>query len=171
MKFMLEIASQSDHVILGTATPIQTKPEDLWDLVSILHQGPGNFVLGHDLAHWHRPQEVLPILSGQQHVTEPSFAWELLRSPLPLVNSTPEPRARKLYSSIRGDLGLPDDQWQAGKLDELSPETREDLEDELSREIHGAPFFQRENPFVRHIVLRKRSTLEDELSSLMSRLL
>lgn len=162
MGFMLQIAAQSDHVLLGTATPIQTKPEDLWDLVRILHQGSGNFVLGHDLAHWHRPEEVLPILSGQQQVTEPSYAWELLRSPMPLVNSTLEPRARKLYSSIRADLALSDDQWQAGKMDELSPETREDLEDELNRDIRGARFFQRENPFVRHIVLRKRSILEDE---------
>jgi hypothetical protein len=38
---------------------------------------------------------------------------------------------------------------------------REYLEDELDRDISGANFFQRENPFVRHIVLRKRVTLED----------
>jgi hypothetical protein len=60
-------------VILGTATPIQTKLEDLWDLMGILHQGCGNFVLGNDLSKWHRPKEVLPILSGEQRVTEPSF--------------------------------------------------------------------------------------------------
>jgi len=66
--FMREIAARSDHVLLGTATPIQTKPEDLWDLVGILHQGGGNFVLGHDLAKWHRPDEVLPILSGEQEI-------------------------------------------------------------------------------------------------------
>lgn len=83
LAFMREIAARSDHVILGTATPIQTRPEDLWDLIGILHQGRGNFVLGNDFAKWHRPPEVLPILSGEQRVTEPSFAWELLRSPLP----------------------------------------------------------------------------------------
>ena len=88
---MREIAARSDHVILGTATPIQTRPEDLWDLIGILHQGRGNFVLGNDFSKWHRPSEVLPILSGEQHVTEPSFAWELLRSPLPVVDSTNEP--------------------------------------------------------------------------------
>ena len=26
-------------VLLGTATPIQTQPQDLWDLIGILHQG------------------------------------------------------------------------------------------------------------------------------------
>jgi superfamily II DNA or RNA helicase len=160
--FMREIAARSDHVLLGTATPIQTKPEDLWDLVGILHQGRGNFVLGHDLAKWHRPDEVLPILSGEQEVKEPSFAWELLRSPLPQVNSTQEMRARKLYSAIRADLGMADNHWQAGNFGELSRDTRDDLEDELPREIAGAQFFQRENPIVRHVVLRKRTTLEDE---------
>ena len=71
---MREIAARSDHVILGTATPIQTRSEDLWDLIGILHQGSGNFVLGNDFAKWHRPREVLPILSGEQRVAEPSFA-------------------------------------------------------------------------------------------------
>ena len=71
LDFMREIASRSDHVLLGTATPIQTKPEDLWDLVGILHQGEGNFVLGNDFSKWHRPDEVLPILSGEQEIKEP----------------------------------------------------------------------------------------------------
>ena len=71
-------------------------------------------------------------------------------------------RARKLYSAIRGDLGLPVNQWQGGSFTELTLDTREDLEDELQTDIAGSPFFQRENPFVRHVVLRKRTTLEDE---------
>jgi superfamily II DNA or RNA helicase len=42
----------------------------------------------------------------------------------------------------------------------LSTDLRDDLETELERVIDGASFFQRENPFVRHVVLRKRATLE-----------
>ncbi len=162
LAFIREIAARSDHVLLGTATPIQTRPEDLWDLVDILHQGKGHFVLGNDFAKWHQTQEVLPILSGDQEVTEPSFAWELLRSPLPLVNSTQEPRARQLYSAIRQHLSLDNSNWESNNpFTDLDDITREDLEKELQYEISGATFFQRENPFVRHIVLRKRSTLED----------
>lgn len=161
LSFMREVAARSDHVILGTAAPIQTKPEDLWDLVGILHQGVGNFVLGNDLAKWHRPQEVLPILSGEQEVNEPSFAWELLRSPLPMVDSTQEPFARRLFSAIRQDLEA-NAEWEITRpLTDLTDDSREYLEDELDREISGASFFQRENPFVRHIVLRKRASLED----------
>ena len=65
LAFMREIAARADHVLLGTATPIQTNPADLWDLLGILHQGPGRFVLGHDLAPWHRSDEVLDILAGR----------------------------------------------------------------------------------------------------------
>ncbi|MFC4261122.1 phospholipase D-like domain-containing anti-phage protein [Marinobacter lacisalsi] len=162
LAFMREIASRADHVLLGTATPIQTRSEDLWDLMSILHQGKGQFVLGNDFAKWHRPKEVLPILAGEQEVVEPSFAWELLRSPLPFVDSTQEPRARRLYSAMRQDLGCAHDEWQTSKpFTDLSTDARDDLEEELHRGIAGATFFQRENPLVRHIVLRKRTALED----------
>ena len=162
LAFMREMAARADHVLLGTATPIQTRSEDLWDLIGILHQGKGHFVLGNDFSKWHRPEEALPILSGEQSVTEASFAWELLRTPLPLVDASQEPRARRLYSAIRQDLGLTTGEWQTSKpFTELSEDTREILEDELNREISGATFFQRENPFVRHIVLRKRSSLEE----------
>lgn len=160
--FMRDIAARTDHVLLGTATPIQTRPEDLWDLMGILHQGQGRFVLGHDFADWHRPREILPILAGEQRVTAPQAAWELLRSPLPLVESSQEPRARRLFSAIRQDLGVGHRDWQTVRpLTDLTEETREILEEELDRDINGATFFQRENPLVRHVVLRKRSRLEE----------
>lgn len=159
---MREIAARADHVLLGTATPVQTKPEDLWDLMGVLHQGKGQFVLGNDFAAWHRPERVLPILAGEQEVTESAFAWELLRSPLPLVDSTQELRARRLFSAIRQDLGLVNGGWQTNRaLTDLSADTREILEEELDRRIAGATFFQRENPLVRHVVLRKRARLEE----------
>ena len=161
LAFIREVAARSDHVLLGTATPIQTRPEDLWDLVRVLHQGQGRFVLGNDFARWHNPKDVLPILSGEEEVTDPQYGWELLRSPLPTVDSTSEAGARRLYSAIRQDSGLPAHKWQGGSYADLSLDVREDLEIELEKKIAGASFFQRENPFVRHVVLRKRTTLED----------
>lgn len=162
LAFMLAIAARADHVLLGTATPIQTNPADLWDLLRILHQGPGRFVLGHDLASWHRPADVLDILAGRADVLTLDHAWELLRSPLPRMESTTEPRARRLFSAIRQDLGLQNGEWQTNRpLAELTAETREILEEELERRIAGASLFQRENPLVRHVVLRKRQQLED----------
>lgn len=162
LAFMREIAARADHVLLGTATPIQTNPADLWDLLGILHQGPGRFVLGHDLAPWHRPCEILDILAGRVEVESLIHAWELLRSPLPRMESTSEPRARFLFAAIRQDLGLQSGEWQTNRsLAELTEETREILEEELDRRIAGATLFQRENPLVRHVVLRKRQQLEE----------
>ncbi|MBY0340660.1 phospholipase D-like domain-containing protein [Dechloromonas agitata] len=162
LAFMREIAARADHVLLGTATPIQTNPADIWDLLGILHQGPGRFVLGHDLAPWHRPDEVLDILAGRVEVESLTHAWELLRSPLPRMESTSEPRARRLFSAIRQDLGLQNGEWQTNRsLADLTEETREILEEELERRISSATLFQRENPLVRHVVLRKRQQLED----------
>jgi len=93
---------------------------------------------------------------------EPGHAWELLRSPLPRVESTTEPRARRLFSAIRQDLGLTAGEWQTNRpLADLTEETKEILEEELERRMSGAGFFQRENPLVRHVVLRKRQQLED----------
>lgn len=162
LKFMLDIAANADHVLLGTATPIQTRSDDLWDLVRVLHQGQGNFVLGDDYTKWHKPQEILPILSGLETVSDICAAWDLLRLPLPTVNSSRDGDARRLYSAIRQDLGIKKGDYKGGSLADLSSITQDDLEFALEKDIAGASFFQRENPFVRHVVLRKRTTLEDE---------
>jgi superfamily II DNA or RNA helicase len=160
LAFMRAIADRADHLLLGTATPIQTRAEDLWDLVGVLHRGSSGFVLGSDFAPWHDPQRVLPILSGAERVEDLDYGWRLLRSPLPTMESTNEPNARRLFRNLREDLGLRRDAHLAGALTELPPDLRDDLETELERIIDGAAFFQRENPLVRHVVLRKRTTLE-----------
>jgi hypothetical protein len=85
----------------------------------------------------------------------------LLRSPLPTMESTNEPNARRLFRNLREDLGLRPNEHLAGALTDLPPDLRDDLETELDRVIDGASFFQRENPLVRHVVLRKRTTLEE----------
>ncbi|MBK1725031.1 phospholipase D-like domain-containing anti-phage protein [Thiocystis violacea] len=160
LTFMLTVANRADHVLLGTATPIQTHAEDLWDLVRVLHRGSSGFVLGNELAPWHQPARVLPILNGAEQVENLDFGWRLLRSPLPTMESTNEPNARRLFRNLREDLGLGRKEHLAGALTDLPPDLRDDLETELERVIDGARFFQRENPLVRHVVLRKRSTLE-----------
>ncbi len=160
LAFMHAVAIRADHVLLGTATPIQTQAEDLWDLVRVLHRGSSGFVLGNELATWHNPARVLPILSGDERVLDPNYGWQLLRSPLPTMESTNEPNARRLFRNLREDLGLRRTEHLAGALPLLSGDLRDDLETELERVIDGASFFQRENPFVRHVVLRKRATLE-----------
>lgn len=49
LAFMLEMANNARHVLLGTATPIQTAVRELWDLLMILNQS-ADFVMGRDHA-------------------------------------------------------------------------------------------------------------------------
>ncbi len=162
LAFLKRLAGQAKHVILGTATPIQTRREDLWDALRILNQGKGSFVLGEGLSRWHYPSEVVDLLSGVQRINRAEQAWTLVKTPLPPVGATNEPKARQLYHLIRTELGIGKGAYYCDPpLATLDEDIRDVLQDALDQDVNGASFFQRENPFVRHIVLRKRSTLED----------
>lgn len=155
LRFMLSAAQKTKHVILGTATPIQTSIEELWDLLEVLNQG-ADFVMGRYLSIWRRYEQVLPILTGEKHITNETEAWDLLRNPLP-------PKSEDaLIDHIRSDLSLSDSKFYTDRsLADLDSFTRGELADRLEETISGVTYFQRCNPILRHTVLRKRSTLED----------
>ena len=158
LAFMMEIANNARHVLLGTATPIQTAVRELWDLLMILNQS-ADFVMGRDQASiWRFWQQTHPFITGQQFVPDEGVAWDLLRSPLP-AKMTPmmDNVCRQLVLSIRSDLNLADTQFHVSDAPTaLTPFARSDLQS-----VVKTNFFQRNNPFVRHVVLRRRKTLED----------
>lgn len=52
LAFVRKIAPRMRHLLLGTATPIQTDVAELWDLLGILSEG-AEFVLSRDIfSHW-----------------------------------------------------------------------------------------------------------------------
>ena len=59
---------------------------------------------------------------------------------------------------IRQDLKLSPGSTLSKNFADLSSDARDELEDALESNVSGSSFFQRENPFVRHVVLRKRTT-------------
>ena len=59
-------------------------------------------------------------------------------------------------------MGILPTQHLGGAYTDLSEDARDELEVALDSRVSNANFFQRENPFVRHVVLRKRTTLEVE---------
>lgn len=155
LRFMMSAAQKAKHVILGTATPIQTAVEELWDLLEILNQG-ADFVMGRYLSNWRRTEQVLPILTGEKHITDEMEAWDLLRNPLP-------PKSEDvLIDHIRSDLNIPNTRFYTDQsLADLDSFTRAELNDRLEERVSGLTYFQRVNPILRHTVLRKRTTLED----------
>jgi len=161
LRFMLHAANRSRHVLLGTATPMQTDPEDLWDQLRILDSG-ARFVLGHEFSPWRDPNRALPLLTGEDACDDPEQAWKYLRSPLPPLESSEESDFRRVIYQIRLELGLEKATFETQRsLAEIDPDVREELEDLLRERRRGTTFFQRHNPAVRHVVLRKRSVLEE----------
>ncbi|MCB1144570.1 MAG: DEAD/DEAH box helicase family protein [Leptospiraceae bacterium] len=152
LEFMFKLAKNARHVILGTATPIQTRVREVWDLLEVLNTG-ANFVLGDDYSRWHNLEEAIDLVKGDRQILDTNEAWEWLRNPLPPNGETPN------IDLIRENI-------QIHSYDFVYPYKIESL-DYLVREVHLAEclerdFFKKNNPLLRHIVLRKRVELEDQ---------
>ena len=64
LDFMLHLGPRTKHLLLGTATPIQTQVSEVWDLMSILNSGT-DFVLGRPpLSNWTDWRRALPVVRG-----------------------------------------------------------------------------------------------------------
>lgn len=82
LKFMDIIATRTRHLLLSTATPLQTSENDLWDLLKTLNRS-AEFVLGNVFSPWQRPAEVMPLLRGEKRILELREGWPFLVNPLP----------------------------------------------------------------------------------------
>ena len=153
LAFMMEAAKHSKNVILGTATPIQTATEELWNMLEVLGQG-ADFVLGR-LSPWSSPSQALPLITGKYQLEDEGDVWDLVRNPLP-------PRIDDvLFDQIRDDLNIGDKTWVTSEsCTNLNLSTRERLKDANESKVQGLHFFVRHNPVVRHTVLRRRADLE-----------
>jgi len=154
LDFVQRLASNCRHVLLGTATPIQTDVRELWDLLDVLNRG-ADHVLGRRGSAWRDCERVLPYVTDQVVVEDEEDAWNLVRNPLP-------PRAEDtLFDYVRDDLDIGDDVHFTSKPHlQLGVHTRGMLEERAMERGRGPTFWQRTNPIVRHTVLRKRSSLE-----------
>ena len=82
LSFMLDMGERTRHMLLGTATPIQTETHELWDLLEILANG-AEFVLGAKPAsRWANPKKALKVVTGEARPESAEDAWEWLRNPL-----------------------------------------------------------------------------------------
>ena len=155
MRFMLKLAERARHVLLGTATPVQTDVEELWDLLEVLNRG-ADHVVGRHGSTWRQPGPAIQILTGARNIRDENEAWDLLRNPLPAK------REGTFFDHVRSDLRLKPDKFYTDRpVTDLDDFTRAELADHLGAQLDHLTFFQRNNPILRHTVLRKRATLEE----------
>jgi superfamily II DNA or RNA helicase len=158
LEFMAHIGPRTRHLLLGTATPIQTDPLDLWDLLAVLASG-ADHVLGDAFSSWrNRPSDALDLVRGETRPRAEDEGWPWLVNPLP-----PGKESDPLFSMIRDDLRVkPEVFVTTGSYTDLDPDfTRPTLEERLLHDDRELGFFQRNNPVVRHTVLRRRRALEE----------
>jgi superfamily II DNA or RNA helicase len=151
LDFMLKVGPRTQHLLLGTATPIQTEVHEMWDLLRILNAG-AEFVLGREVfGRWADFEKALPVVKGDQSPPDEREAWEWVRNPLP------PGREHALFGTLRSQLGLPDDRFFTDRgFGSLGF-----LEQQALAEALAPGFLRGNNPVLRHTVLRRRRTLED----------
>lgn len=152
LDFVVRIGDRTKNLLLGTATPIQTEVYELWDLMRVLNSG-ADFVLGREnVSCWADWERALPYVKGEKAPADEREAWELLRNPLP--PSTEDPR----FTALREQLGIGDGSFFCSRpFSDLGYLAQENV-----RQAIDAGFFKNNNPIVRHTVLRRRQTLEEQ---------
>lgn len=149
---MFRMSTRTQSLLLGSATPIQTDRMELYDLMLILHRGCER-VLGGFASNWRaRAGDGLDLVAGQLELTaSASELWSWMKDPLiPRGEAT-------LASQIRDRLGAPDSAIAASSDDF----------DRLGLPVHraiqsrGAEVLRQANPFVRHVIKRRRRDLKN----------
>lgn len=148
LAFMEAIAKDAGSVLLGTATPIQLNPVELWDLAFLLHKGAPQ-VLGQGPTEWQRQQAIEYLTGARPWPRDELARWGLFRDPLPPRSEHPAIR------DIRDSEGLPDGKLQGPRWESLTLSDRatfQDAWDDLSAQ---------RNPIIRRIIRRTRPMLEE----------
>lgn len=153
LRFMYEIAERTRSLLLATATPVQLRPVEAWDLLDVLSRGDDS-ILGNTFSRWRRAGEALPlVLAGNPQTESESERWEWIRNPMP-------PKAEhRDFEIIRRHLDVADYQpvIPGDALIRLSPPDQSRLNELFPR------FVREHNPFIRRIVRRTREQLEKQI--------
>ncbi len=152
LAFMYQIAERTRSLLLATATPVQLRPVEAWDLLNVLSYG-NESVLGNAYSRWRQPVEALGLLMGRRELpADESEQWEWLRNPLPLKAEGP------FYERLRRELRLDDGVAVASgsRLMDLGVSVRSRLKSQFS------DFVESRNPFICRIIRRTRKQLEEQ---------
>lgn len=153
LAFLYQMSSCTKSMLLATATPVQLRPVEAWDLLDVLSRG-SEAVLGGGWSPWRRPEVALPLMMRDDPAPEDDIEkWQWVRTPLP-------PRSEHIdFDVLRRSLGMPDEQVSANgsDWDRLKVSDKQRVRQMFSR------FLDHHNPFIRHIVRRSRKYLEETI--------
>lgn len=157
-EFLLKISRKTKSMLLATATPIQLYPIELWDLMNILSQKNPS-VLGNGFSMWRKREQIprsLKLITGEEQMEffNPEN-WEWIRNPFP-----PSFEHEPTFGLLRRRLGLKEDEFviQKSHFELQKPEQN------IIGRILDNKFYQRNNPYIRHVVRRERSYLEETIN-------
>ncbi|MBD8034589.1 phospholipase D-like domain-containing anti-phage protein [Solibacillus merdavium] len=157
-EFLLQISLKTKSMLLATATPIQMYPIELWDLMNILSQ-KNDSVLGNKWSNWRRKEKIstgLKLITGEDKLEffDPEN-WEWIRNPFP-----PSYEDEMTFGMIRRKVGLKDDQFviNINHFELSKPDQAK-----IGRILDNG-FYQKYNPYIRHVIRRERSYLESTIN-------
>ncbi|MDA2911235.1 phospholipase D-like domain-containing protein [Nitrospiraceae bacterium AH_259_D15_M11_P09] len=151
LAFLYEISTHTKSMLLATATPVQLRPVEAWDLLDVLSRG-SEAVLGGMWSKWRRADEALALVMGDNAPPADDLEmWQWIRTPLP-------PRSEhRDFDILRRSLDIPVTQVSANgsDWDLLKAPDKARVRQMFPR------FLSQHNPFIRHIVRRSRKYLEE----------
>lgn len=157
-EFLLSLSTRTKSMLLATATPIQLYPIELWDLMNILSQ-ENDSVLGSKFSMWRKREQIprsLKLITGEEKMDFFNLEnWDWIRNPFP-----PSYEDETTFGMIRRKLGINDDQFviNVNHFDLSKPD-----QSKIGR-ILDNDFYQRYNPYIRHVVRRERAYLENSIN-------
>ena len=153
LRFMYDLAARTDSLLLATATPVQLRPIEAWDLLDVLSRGDES-VLGNGQSRWQHAPEALGMVMGRQALPEgETERWEWVRNPLPPKDEAP------MFEILRRNINLPES-WAVAP-GSLFGKLRLGDRQRLRRDFPD--FIYNHNPFIRRIVRRTREQLETQI--------
>lgn len=153
LNFMYRMAGQTRTLLLATATPVQIRPIEAWDLLNLLSRGDES-VLGNTWSRWRQTPACLDLIMGRaEPPQEITTQWEWIRNPLPPKSES------KDFEILRRRLEVPDNQAVVGgqELERLG------APDQARLRRLFPQFLTAHHPFIRRIVRRTRQQLERQV--------
>lgn len=151
--FLLKISPKTKSLLLATATPIQLHPIELWDLLNILAQG-SNKVLGTENSLWRSKGKIakgLDLIKNKYNDLTETEQWRWIKNPFPPSYEDDIFDILRSYSNVKDNKVVFPKQYH-----QLDSTERSYVEHIMYN------FFEMYNPFIRHVVRRKREYLEQK---------